>query len=521
MWTKLTGMAVGVLLLLANGAQGGAGAATDYLPAQVTPPSVQREFRGVWIATVGNVDWPSKPGLSTDQQKKEMLKILDRAAEMNLNAIIFQVRPCSDAFYESKLEPWSYYITGVMGKAPSPYYDPLKFAIEEAHKRGMELHAWFSPYRAGHPSEKPPVATNHISRTRPGLVREYKDLQWLDPGEKEVQDWTVRVVMDVVDRYDIDAVHFDDRLGYPAEKDSRNQFIEFPDEPTYKRYKTQGGKLDKDDWRRENVDRFVERIYGAVKSSKPWVKVGIAPFGIWQQGNPPQVKGMSAYSMLYTDSRKWLANGWVDYFAPQLYWAISAPEQSFPVLLRWWTAQNARQRNVWPGLYAARVDSGAWKADEIVNQVKADRNGGSSGVILYSASCLVENSGHLASTLAKTVYSRPALVPASPWLEQVNPAKQTYPGKPSLKIESGKKAVWDVTGTNTVAALWVVQIQTGTNWQTKILPRDTRSMALSGSPDVVAVTMIDRCGVASPAAVLKKGTVTAPPPKTPARGGRK
>ena len=191
-----------------------AASAVTYEASNVVPPKPNREFRAAWVASVSNIDWPSQPGLSTAQQKAELLAILNRAVQLKLNAIILQVRPVCDALYASQLEPWSEYLTGQMGKPPSPYYDPLQFAIEEAHKRGLELHAWFNPYRARQPSAKSPVSANHISRTRPQLVSQYGKYLWLDPGEKAVQDHSLNVVMDVVKRYDIDGVHFDDYF-YP------------------------------------------------------------------------------------------------------------------------------------------------------------------------------------------------------------------------------------------------------------------------------------------------------------------
>ena len=192
----------------------GVGAPLNYVPARLSPPPPAREFRGAWIATVGNIDWPSKPGLPVAEQKAELIGLLDQAAKLRLNAVIFQVRPSCDALYPSTLEPWSEYLTGTMGQAPSPAYDPLAFALEQAHLRGLELHAWFNPYRAGAAVAKSPVSANHIRRTRPQLVREYGKSFWLDPGEREVQEYSLRVVMDVVKRYDVDGVHFDDYF-YP------------------------------------------------------------------------------------------------------------------------------------------------------------------------------------------------------------------------------------------------------------------------------------------------------------------
>ena len=238
--------------------------AVTYQVSPVVPPAPEREFRGVWVATVANIDWPSKPGLSTAQQKAELISILNHAAQLKLNAIIFQVRPACDAMYVSQIEPWSEYLTGAMGKAPEPFYDPLTFAIEEAHKRGMELHAWFNPYRALHKSHQGNVSTGHISKTHPELVHSYGEYLWLDPGEREVQEYSLRVVMDMVKRYDIDGVQFDDYF-YP---DPTGLSRDFNDEASWRKFGL-GGKLSRDDWRRENVNTFIERVYTSIKAAKP------------------------------------------------------------------------------------------------------------------------------------------------------------------------------------------------------------------------------------------------------------
>lgn len=221
--------------------------------APLAPPEPMREFRGAWIATVANIDWPSKPGLPVAQQKAELIALLDRAAQLHFNAIIFQVRPACDAMYASSLEPWSEYLTGTQGQAPEPFYDPLAFAIEEAHKRGLELHAWFNPYRARHLKAKSPVAPNHISQTHPEWVRKYGGQLWLDPGEPGVREHILRVVLDVVNRYDVDGVQFDDYFYPTPEKDADGHEIDFPDEASWKKYGEATG-LSRDDWRRENVN---------------------------------------------------------------------------------------------------------------------------------------------------------------------------------------------------------------------------------------------------------------------------
>ncbi len=458
-----------------------------------------REFRGVWVATIGNVDWPSKPGLPVAQQKAELIAILDRAQRMNLNAVIFQVRPCCDALYQSSLEPWSYYLTGAMGRGPSPYYDPLAFAVTEAHRRGLQLHAWFSPYRAGRLTDKTGFSANHITQAHPDWVRKYGDLLWVDPGVPEAQDQTLRVILDVVGRYDIDGVTFDDRLGYP-EPDEQHK-VDFPDAATYRRYRDSGGQLERDDWRRENVNTFVRRVYEAVKAAKPWVQVGIAPRGIWENGYPPSIKGGSSYSLLYTDSRKWLMNGWLDYCAPQLYWDIAESEHSFPVLLNWWREQNTRHRNLWPGLYTEKFASNRQGASEIVGQVRIirDQLDGKAGEIHYSAKCLVAKQSAMATALASSVYALPAVVPASSWLEP-----GVFPGKPAFWVEDGNRARWATVGMTNGVSVWIWQSRTANRWQTLILPGDARSFEITGAPEMLALTAIDRCGAASPPAVLQR-----------------
>lgn len=471
--------------------------AQTYTPATITPPPVQREFRGAWIATVKNIDWPSKYGLSSQEQKQELIGLLDHAVKLNLNAIILQVRPSCDALYASKLEPWSFYLSGQMGKAPQPYYDPLEFAVTEAHKRGLELHAWFNPYRALPLADKYEASKNHISRTHPGMVVKYGNYLWLDPGLKEVQDYSLRVVLDVVKRYDIDGVHFDDYFYPYKEKDAKGQEMDFPDNGSWRRYQAAGGRLARDDWRRENVNQFVQRVYEGIKASKPWVKFGVAPFGIWQPGYPPQIKGFNSYAVLYCDSRKWLANGWIDYCSPQLYWAIEQREQSYPVLLKWWLEQNTQHRNIWPGIDDNNVPR-KWKPDEILNQVKLTREieGPGAGVVHWNMKALLRPTG-LDGMLQTGVYPQPALIPSSPWLEQ------SGPGQPSLKVESNGKVKWKPLGAEKIAS-WVLQTKSNGRWETHILPAGMREGKLASQPDAVALTAIDRCGVASRATVVSQ-----------------
>ena len=473
--------------------------AATYIESSIRPPAIDREFRGVWIATVANIDWPSKPGLSTAQQKAELITLLNRAADLKLNAVVFQVRPACDAMYPSQIEPWSEYLTGAMGKPPEPFYDPLAFALEEAHKRGMELHAWFNPYRALHKSHIGNISSNHISKTHRELVRSYGEYLWLDPGEREVQEYSLRVVMDVVRRYDIDGVQFDDYF-YPDPTINGNR--DFPDEASWKRYGA-GGKLVRNDWRRENVDAFISHIYSSIKAAKPWVKFGVAPFGIWRPGDPPQITGTDAYNKYFADSRKWLVNGWVDYFSPQLYWPIEQKEQSYPVLLNWWSQQNNRHRHLWPGISASAGLSHEWKPSEIPDQIRLERKlPSSNGYLIYSATSLLTNSPRgnlLQRELQTSLNAQPALIPASPWLGTSTPAKPNL----AAVISNPVRLQWTAGSTNSVIRWWAVQTRTGTSWKTQIVPGDTTSASLPTPPAAIALTAIDRIGNASPPRVLE------------------
>jgi len=496
---------LGLGLALAAVGAANAGLAANYQASKVVPPQPAREFRAAWVATVANIDWPSRKGLSTQEQKAELLDLLDRAVQLKLNAIIFQVRPACDAMYASRLEPWSEYLTGTMGKAPEPFYDPLTFAVEEAHKRGLELHAWFNPYRARLRAANSPTAPSHVSKVHPQLVRQYGEFLWLDPGEKEVQDYSLNVVMDVVKRYDVDGIHFDDYF-YPYKvKDRSGQDLEFPDDASWQRYGARG-KLSRDDWRRENVNVFIEHLYRSIKASKPWVKFGISPFGIWRNKVPPQIKGLDAYETLYADSRKWLASGWVDYFAPQLYWEIKAPDQSFPVLLHWWTQQNPKGRNLYPGMDSTKVSRSesrrGWQPQEIVNQIRLTRaQAGADGHIHWNMKSLMRNST-FDEVLEREVYHQPALVPASPWLGRAQPSKPkltaaaSHPGTP-LEVR------W-TPGASGKTSLWLLQARTHGQWNQEILPASRTSRSWnSAPPEVVAVSAVGRNGELGAPGVLE------------------
>ncbi len=483
-------------------AAGVAFAAGDFAPSSLKPPGVAREFRGVWVASVKNIDWPSQPGLTTAQQKNELLAILDRAAQLRFNAVLLQVRPSCDALYESKIEPWSEYLTGKMGQAPSPYYDPLTFAVEEAHRRGLELHAWLNPYRARHESSISPVSKSHISQTRPGLVKTFGKMLWLDPGEREVQEHVLRVVLDLVQRYDLDGLHFDDYFyPYPA-KDRSGKALPFPDWTSWKRYTEGGGKLARADWRRQNVNTLVRRVHEGIKARKPWVKFGISPFGIWRPGSPAQIKGLDSYDALYADSRRWLAEGWVDYLAPQLYWDENKPETSFNALLGWWTQQNPLQRHVWPGLSASRIGSSRPPAEIIRQILEIRRQPGSDGNLQWSIRPFLENRRSVNDAF-KEIYPRPALVPAAPWLDARAPVAPQL--STQLNRDGSVKVNWRAGSAESIHQ-WVVQHRSGNEWTTQILrgTRTNETLAATVAADAVAVTAIDHFGNASPPAVAQR-----------------
>jgi uncharacterized lipoprotein YddW (UPF0748 family) len=477
--------------------------AVGYALSSQIPPAPLREFRGAWVASVGNINWPSKPGLSTAAQRAELIALLDRAVSLRLNAIIFQVRPCCDAFYPSRIEPWSEYLTGTMGQPPQPFYDPLEFAITEAHRRGLELHAWFNPYRARHTSAISPVTSRHVSKTRPQLVRTYGKHLWLDPGEPAVRDYSLSVVMDVVRRYDIDGVHFDDYFYPYQEKDSAGATIEFPDDSSWRKY---GGKsgLNRPDWRRENVNQFIQRAYVSVHGLKPWVKFGLSPFGIWRPGNPAPIRGLDAYDKLYADARKWLVNGWMDYCAPQLYWPIEPKAQSFTTLLDWWRAQNPTGRHIWPGLNSMKVGASGWNPSEIVSQIQVVRSRERlPGEIHWSIGALTADHSDLGATLARQCYAQPALVPSCSWLAA------SRPSQPRVAISDapgGKLRLAFQPAPRETAARWVLQMKGRDGvWTTHIVAGTITAVTLSSvPPDALAVTLIDRFSNPAPTVVLER-----------------
>jgi len=470
------------------------GGCTPWQDPKLEPPPALREMRGVWVASVVNIDWPSKAGLSTDEQQREMIAILDRAKELKFNAIILQVRTSCDAFYPSDLEPWSEYLTGQQGKAPEPYYDPLKMWIEQAHARGLELHAWFNPFRARHPAATTDAA-NHISKTHPEWVKQYGKYQWLDPGEAAAREHTLKVFRDVVRRYDVDGIHIDDYFyPYPEGKE------DFPDEQSWQRYQKSGGKLSRADWRRQNINELIEKTYAMIKETKPQVKFGISPFGIWKPGYPAAVQGFNQYESLYADAKLWLNRGWCDYFTPQLYWRISATSQPYNGLLDWWIGENTKGRHIWPGIAPYRVGNRQqnWPPQEIADQIEATRarSPKASGNIHFSMKPLMDDKNGVAPLLRETVYTSDALMPASVWLDNEAPkqpeliANWNGSGGVSLSFKAKKEEdVW----------LWAVYYRSGGIWRMQVLPGnvnhfDLKQETATKQISVVGISAVDRCG---------------------------
>jgi uncharacterized lipoprotein YddW (UPF0748 family) len=461
-------------------------------PPPFSVPAIAREFRGMWVATVANIDWPSRTGLTPAQQQAELGLLLDAAQQTGLNAVILQVRAAGDALYPSTLEPWSRVFSGAQGGDPG--YDPLAFAVQQARLRGLELHAWFNPFRAGNLSDTLRLAPSHFAVRRPDVVRKCGQL-WFDPGEPAVHDQAIAVVRDVVRRYDVDAVHIDD-FFYPYP----DVCASFPDSATFRRYRQGGGTLSLGDWRRDNVNRFVERLYNEVHTVSPLARVGVSPFGIWRPGNPAGITGLDAYASIYADSRRWLQSGWVDYFAPQLYWSIGSSGQSFPALLNWWGQQNVMRRHLWPGLASYRIGTGTspYAPTEIPSQIALVRGavavaGGASGSILYNGSSVRNNLGGFATALSGGLYAAGAIPPATTWLDA------NAPGSPQLAVSPGGNTLTATMAVADTDTWWfLLRWRLNGSWKQRLIPVTQRTVEIPAiGVDGVVLNAVDRAGNAS------------------------
>lgn len=407
--------------------------------------SPKREFRATWVATVNNIDWPSKPGLSPARQQQEALIMLNRLQQLGMNAVIFQMRPAADAFYPSDIEPWSRYLSGKPGENPG--YDPLEFWIDECHKRNMEFHAWFNPFRVALKFDEP-LAANHIAFQHKDWVIKYGNALYFDPGIPETRQFITDVVVDVVRRYDLDAIHFDDYFyPYPIIGEA------FPDTLSFRKYRRNFSDEQLEDWRRDNVNLTIEQLSKAIKSVKPWVKFGISPFGVWRnmandiRGSKTSA-GNTNYDHLYADVIKWMEEGWIDYLLPQLYWYIGHPAADFKTLCEWWKDYSYdRALYVGHGLY--KSDSGSslleWRqSDQLPRQVRMTREIPEiEGSAFFSAKHFYRDIIGFQDTLQNDLYALPALVPEMPWIDNIPPPK---PRK--VKKGWGKVLKWKTNKTD-------------------------------------------------------------------------
>ncbi|MGE5313237.1 MAG: family 10 glycosylhydrolase [Acidobacteriota bacterium] len=395
----------------------------------------KREFRGVWVATVTNIDWPSSSTYSNpEKQKADLIALFDKLAASGCNAVMFQVRPECDALYDSPYEPWSYWLTGEQGRSPFPYYDPLAFAVDEAHKRGMELHAWFNPYRAERSAGNYTTSPKHVTKQHPEWVLQVGSVKFLNPGLKEVRDYNAKVIADVVRRYDIDAAHMDDYFyveGITAAQDAAA-------------YAADPRGLSLADWRRDNVNRLLKQVYDSIQVIKPNVRWGISPRGIWRNGVPSGIIGADNYNEIYCDAVAWMQGKYIDYLAPQLYWKTGG-SQDYAKLMPWWSSQK-NGRHLYPGLAIYRIGASTYgDAGMPASQIRLNRSTAlTEGSILYTANNVTGNTGGITDTLINTLYKYKAIPPSYSWKDSVKPnAPQNLryakvPGRPIAQL------MWDL-----------------------------------------------------------------------------
>lgn len=386
---------------------------------QQQSPYPKREFRGAWIQAVNG----QFRGIPTEKLKQTLIDQLNSLQGAGINAIIFQVRPEADALYASQLEPWSRFLTGVQGQAPSPYWDPMQFMIDECHKRGMEFHAWINPYRVK-TSLKSELSPNHLYNIHPEWFVTYNNQLFFDPVLPESRRHICMVVADIVSRYDVDAIHMDDYFyPYPAKG------MDFPDDASFARYG--GGFTNRADWRRSNVNILIQKIHETIRGLKPWVKFGISPFGIYRnEKNDPlgsKTNGLQNYDDLYADVLLWARNGWVDYNIPQIYWQIGHPAADYEILVKWW-AKNTENRPLFIGQSVMNTIQNADPKNPSVNQLprkmaleRAYQTIG--GSCQWPASAVVENAGKYRDALVQEYHKYPALVPIFDFMDDKAPGK--------------------------------------------------------------------------------------------------
>lgn len=466
----------------------------ESLPDQLQPPTAPRELRGAWVATVANIDWPSRKALSAEEQRAEMTAQLDMAASLRLNALLLQVRPSADALYVPGLEPWTEYLTGTQGEHPG--WDPLAEWVAGAHRRGMELHAWLNPYRARAAPATSNASPDHLSLRRPDLVKTYGNLQWMDPGEPDAQSQTLAVCADLLRRYDIDGLHIDDYFyPYPI-KDAQGQDIPFPDDSSFARLGAGQGLAD---WRRGNVDGLVQRMQQVARLERPGAAFTISPFGIGKPAlRPPGISGFSQFDQLYADVERWLEAGWCDALVPQLYWPVAQVAQAFPVLLDYWLAQpRLAGRGIWAGLYTSRLaqreGERGWLPQEIIDQIALTRQRpAAGGHVHFSMVALLQNRLGIADALRAGAYAEHALPPAMAWLDDLPvaaPRVSAWALGDSLEL-----GLTHFDGRATRHAVWA---RVGGAWRFFVVSASPGLLRLPSACDLVVVSSVTRTGVES------------------------
>ncbi|MFD2614274.1 family 10 glycosylhydrolase [Paenibacillus gansuensis] len=446
----LTALAVGATRITATY---GGKTSSYYLTVNKQQAAPKREMRAAWIATVDNVDWPAKGVVTEAEQKASFIAMLDQMESAGINAVIMQVKPTSDSFYPSQYGPWSEWLTGVQGKDPG--YNPLAFMLEEVHKRNMEFHAWFNPYRISLQSDVTKLTADHPARLHPDWVVSYGGKLYYNPGVPAAKAFIQDSIMEVVNGYDIDAVHFDDYFyPYPVTG------VDFPDDAQYQQYGA--GFANKADWRRNNVNTFVQEISAKIKQAKSHVKFGISPFGIWKNKSTDpagsDTNGLSSYDAIYADSKKWIDEEWIDYITPQIYWYLGYSPAAYDKLTEWWSgAVQGKHVQLYSGQAIYRIGSGdGWMSpDEVPNQIKYNRNFENvQGSMFFSAKWFAENPLGFTDRLKHDLYRYPALVPAMPWIDSAAPAAAVVESAVS-RGAAGVELKWkDAAGSD--AAYYVV-----------------------------------------------------------------
>lgn len=461
-----------------------------------------REMRAVWVASVYNLDWPSKKGLPVAEQKQEFIRLLDEIKAMNMNAVIMQIKPTADAFYPSAYGPWSEYLTGTQGKDPG--YDPLEFMIEETHKRGLEFHAWFNPYRITmNHTDLSRLSADHPARQHPDWTIAYGNQLYYNPGIPEAQDFIVGGIEEVVKNYDIDAVHMDDYF-YP----NKIAGVPFPDQETYETY---GKKAFThiEDWRRDNVNQLVKQINDTIKKEKPYVKFGISPFGVWRniKDDPTgsnTTAGMTNYDDLYADTREWIQQHDIDYVTPQIYWSIGFQAAAYDVLTKWWSNEvKGEPVHLYIGQAAYKINQNsdpAWSdPEEYFRQIELNRQSQLvQGSMHFSLKDINRNPLNVKDRLIEESYRKPALIPEMPWLHQKAPkkpiiqsVKKTADGA-ALQIKNDPHsivsyyAVYRLTHKGTYELLQTVRKEKGAITTIKDLPSNQKTI------DTYKITALNR-----------------------------